>query len=319
MAAEAVRLRKLDALFQAALAAEAWEKVVTYLDGYAGADLLAKARLIKAKGDPKLAAAAAAAATLWPDDNHRIRRTLSFIAVESLTGAAVRPATSSGVTGGTKEAAVRVPETGGSVTFSKGVSDDSSSDLYGLTYTGPDAQKTGWIQFIARNIEKLDDTGKSLGFYVGTWTPQGQSARDFSTAAAPRWFLDTLSDQAPFYEAPSKAAGGGQGLSDMSPTKTAMYDLPAGRADLVAPLFTDASVKTVRSRISFDTYLVHEMQVLRHETIAVEYTFDKAQAAAWTDTAPKVTHTGGGSVSALPADRFKAMTTRFPKFAYLPH
>jgi hypothetical protein len=97
-----------------------------------------------------------------------------------------------------------------------------------------------------------------------------------------------------------------------------MYDLPAGRADLVAPLFTDPAVKSVTPRALFDTYLVHEMQVLRHETIGVEYTFDKTQAAAGTDTAPKVTHTGGGPVAALPADRCKAMTARFPKFAYLP-
>lgn len=319
LAIEPIRVKKLTALYEPAVNAEQWDKAVGLLDGYGDADLLPKARLIKTKGAAKLGAALTAATTKWADDNHRVRRTLSFLSVEDLTGSGVRPVTSSGVTGGTSEAAVKVPETGGSVTFTKGATDGSTSNIYGLSYAGADAQTTGWIQFIARNIEKFDDKGASLGYYAGTWTPSGQGARSFSTSAAPSWYLDTLSDQAPFYEASSKAAGGGQGLSDISAAKTAMYDAPSGRVDIVAPLFTDAKVKSVRSRATFDTYLVHEMQVLRHETITVEYTFDAAQAAVGSDTTPTTTHTGGGQTSSLPTDRYKAMTTRFPKFAYLPH
>jgi hypothetical protein len=320
LVAEPVRKKKLDALYEAAVNGEKWDKAVVYLDDYREADVLPKARLIKAKGDAKLAAAAAAATATWADDNHRVRRTLSFLAVENLTGSAVRPATASGVTGGTKEAAVDVPETGGKVTFTKDASMGTTGEIYGLTYEGgAESQKTGWIQFIARNIETFDDTGKSIGFHTGQWTPSGQGPRDFSTTTAPKFFLDVLSDQSPFYEAVSAAAGGSQGLSDISATKTAMYDRPSGRVDLVAPKFTDPKVKTVKSRACFDTYLVSEMQVLRHETIQVEYTFTAAQAAAGNDTTPVTTHSGGGRVSSLPADRFKAITAKFPKFAYLPH
>jgi hypothetical protein len=317
--AETVRIKKLDELYIAAVNGAKWDKAVVLLDAYLDASVLPKARLIKAKGDAALTAAATEAAKVYSSDNHRVRRTLSFLEVENLTGSAVRPIGASGVTGSTSEAAVKVPETGGSVTYSSGGTAGSNKNVYGLTYTGDDAQDTGWIQFIARNIEKLDDKDASLGFHVGNWTPSGQSARAFSTSAAPGYYLDTLSNQAPFYEASSSGAGGGQGLSDIEAKKTAMYDAPSGRVDIVAPLFTDAKVKKVKSRAVFDTYLVKQMQVLRHEQITVEYTFTPAQAAAGSDTTPTTTHSGGGKTDSLPSDRYKAMTARFPKFAYLPH
>lgn len=316
--AEQVRIKKLDELYIAAVNGAKWDKAVVLLDAYLESDILPKARLIKAKGDPALAAATTEAEKAYSSDNHRVRRTLSFLGVENLTGSAVRPTTASGVTGGTKEAAVKVPETGGSVQYSSGSAAGSTGNVYGLAYTGDDAQDTGWIQFIARNIEKLDDKDASLGFFTGSWTPSGQGARDFSTAAAPGYYLDTLSNQAPFYEAAS-TGGGDQGLSDIEAKKTAMYDAPSGRVDIVAPLFTDAKVKKVKSRAVFDTYLVKQMQVLRHEQITVEYTFTPAQAAAGSDTTPTTTHSGGGKCDSMPSDRYKAMTTRFPKFAYLPH
>ncbi len=317
-AIEPFRVKKLDALYEAAVNGEKWDKALPLLDAYRDPDVLPKARKIKAKGAAKLAAAAAAAKAAWADDNHRVRRTLSFLEVEDLTGAAVRPIDGTSVTGTTWDPAVKVPETGGKVSYGSGGTGGGATNWYGLKYEGADAQQTGWIQFIARNIEKRDDKDASLGFHTGNWSGEGQNARKFSTPSAPVWHLDTLSDQAPFYEAASKAAGGGQGASEITARKTVMFDAPGGGAALVAPMFTDPKVKKVISRVQFDTYLVKEMQVLRHETITVTFEFDAAQAAAG-DPGAKNTHTGGGPVSSLPADRYKAMTQRFPKFAYLPH
>lgn len=313
-AAEPIRIRKLGEAYGAAVTGADWARATQLVNAYNDDDLLTRSRQIAAAGAPALTTARAAAAAHGWDDNHRVRRTLSFLAVEPLTGSAVRPATSSGVTGGTATPAVPVPETGGTSTFSSGATIGSTTGVYGLSYDGPAAPQTGWIQFIARNIETFDASGTSLSFTSGSWTPSGQGARAFSTSTAPRWYLDTLSNQSPFYEAVSAPPGTGQGASDLSPTRTAMYDRPSGRADLVNPLFTGA-VKSVRSRALFDTYLVSGMRVLSHDTITVEYVF----TAAGPEPAGTTTHTGGGRVSALPADRFRAITARFPDFAYLPH
>jgi hypothetical protein len=311
--AEPIRVRKLNEAYEAAVNGALWPRAVLLVNAYNDTDLLPKCRMISAKGAPALAAAAAAALAQWSDDNNRVRRTLSFLGVEPLTGSAVRPATPDPVTPGTAAPGAAVPELGGTATFSSGGTYNGDPNIYGLGYSGPDAQDTGWIQFIARNIEKFDASGASLGFYTGSWTPSGQGARNFSTTAAPTWFLDTLSNQAPFYEA------GGAGLSAMSPTSTVMYDAPAGRNDIVAPVFADPAVKSVKSRAVFDTYLVNKMQVLRHEGVTVEYTYTPALATAGTDPTPVTTHSGGGAVNAMPIDRYRAMTARFPTFAYLPH
>jgi hypothetical protein len=314
-AIEHVRLHKLDPLYEAAVNGEAWDRAVVLLDGYRETDITPQARRIP---KAKLPAAQAAAKTALPDDNHRVRRALAFVAVEPLTGAAVRPVEGTHVSGTRWEPAKDVPETGGRVSYGSGGQVDGDLNYYGLRYEGADAQQTGWVQFIARNVEKFDAADASLGFQPGTWSGSGQNARTLSTPDAPIWHLDTLSDQAPFYEAASKAPGGRQGESDISPTRTAMFDAPTGASTIVAPLFADPHVKTVRSRVMFDTYLVKEMQVLRHETVTVEFVFDAAQAGRG-DPAAKNRHTGGGAVDRLPADRYKAMTARFPTFAYLPH
>jgi hypothetical protein len=314
-AIEIVRLRKLDPLYEAAVTGEAWDRAVVLLDGYRETDLLPKARRIP---KAKLPAAQAAAKTALPDDNHRVRRALAFVAVEPLTGAAVRPVEGTHVTGTRWEPAKAVPETGGRVSYGSGGQVDGDLDYYGLRYEGADAQQTGWIQFIARNLEKFDAADASLGFHPGAWSGSGQNVRTLSTADAPIWHLDTLSDQAPFYEAASKAPGGRRGESDITPTRTAMFDAPTGVSTIVAPLFADPHVKTVRSRVMFDTYLVKEMQVLRHETVTVEFLFDAAQARRG-DPPAKNRHTGGGAVDRLPADRYRAITARFPTFSYLPH
>jgi hypothetical protein len=316
-AAEPIRVRKLGEAYDAAVNASDWPRGVRLLNTYNDLDLLPRARSIHTKGPAALAAAQTAAAAEWADDNARVRRTLAFLAVEPLTGAAVRPATTSGVTGGTAEPGVAVP--GGSVTFSSGATRGTAGNIYGLSYAGTDAAKTGWIQFIARNIERFDATGGSLGFHTGTWTGTGQPARNFSTSAAPAYFLDTLSNQAPFYEAAS-AAGGQRGASDVSPAQTAMYDAPAGVNAIVAGVFAaNPAVKSVKSRAVFDTYLVRDMQVLRHDTITVEFTYTAAPTAGGPQPTPATTHTGGGATDHMPSDRFRAMTARFPTFSYLPH
>ncbi|HET7486999.1 MAG TPA: hypothetical protein VFJ85_03665 [Acidimicrobiales bacterium] len=317
-AAEPIRVAKLNEAYEAAVNGSQWARAVLLVNAYNDTDLLPKCRMIQANGPAAVSAAQGAAGAQWPDDNHRVRRTLSFLGVEALTGPAVRTAVAPPVTAGTSEPATAVPKTGGTSTFSSGNTFGTHSNVYGLSYQGPDAPRTGWIQFITRNIELFDAAGKRLRYHTGSWTPSGQSARNFSTVEAPVWFLDTLSNQAPFYEAASTGTGN-RGLSTVSPLQTTMYDAPAGRVDLVAPLFADPAVKKAMSRATFDTYLVQEMQVLRHETITVEYSFTPAQAASGVDPTPTTTHTGGGAVSSMPVDRFRAMTNRFPAFAYLPH
>jgi len=83
------------------------------------------------------------------------------------------------------------------------------------------------------------------------------------------------------------------------------------RNDLVAPIFADTAVKSVKSRALFDTYLVRDMQVLRHETVGVEFTYNAAPTGGVQPT-PVTTHSGGGTTDHLPMDRYRAMTARFP-------
>jgi hypothetical protein len=324
--AEPIRVAKLGQEYEAAVNASNWARAIDLLNAYNDLDLLPRARFIAGKGAPALAAAAAAANTRWAaDDNNRVRRTLSFLGVESQTGAAARPAGAlpGAMSGGTTQPGVAVP--GGTVTVTSGQSlaGVPGATWFGFDYQGAQAQQTGWIQFIARNIEKFDASGTSLGFHPGTWTPSGQGPRTLSTTAAPIWYLDTLSNQMPFYESPLTAAAGGAaaaGGHQTGPTQTAMYDAPGAPQALVSAAFGAPNVKRVKARAVFESYLVRGMDVLSKSTMTVEWDYPVAPGAAGF-VAPSPVQTPGATTypGKITSAQFNSIVARFPTFAYLPH
>jgi len=159
-------------------------------------DLLPQARYIGGKGRDRAGRRSAAAATQFADDNNRVRRTLSFLGVEPLTGSGVRPANApAGMTPGTAEPGVAAGGGYGHVHVRghlraarwRGRSTTCTASATPV----PTPRRRAGFQFIARNIEKFDAAGTSLGFHTGSWTPSGQGARNFSSSAAPGWYLDT--------------------------------------------------------------------------------------------------------------------------------
>jgi hypothetical protein len=351
-AAEPIRIRKLGEAYEAAVNAGTWPQAVVLLNAYNDDDLLPKARLIKAKGAAAMTAAAAAATAQWSgDDNNRVRRTLSFIQVEDQVGPSARPA-SSGTgynLGAATDAGVAVP--GGTVTTHTGVQvpGGAAADSYSFNYQGADAQNTGWVQFISREMERFDAAtgGNSLGFVTpATLTHLGQPETiRYGTPAAPDWHVDTFSDNMPFYEAttsssppagflpagsgatrvvqPSTPASGGAAAL---PGQTAMVDRPgsvpshvdSAFAPVPAGLVGTTAVRRVESRCRFTTYLVRGMSVLYKNTMLVTDTYTTAPASGGAAVRSN-TAGAGGACAAFEPPHYQALIRRFPRFTYFPH
>jgi hypothetical protein len=348
-AAEPIRIQKLGEAYEAAVNAGTWPQAVLLLNAYNDADLVPKANLIKAKGAPAMTAAAAAATAQWADDNNRVRRALAFIQVEDQVGASARPAFPAAGTnlGPASDAGVAVP--GGTVTAHAGVSSGGAADQYAFQYAGEDAQETGWVQFISREIERFDapTAGASLGYAaLGSLTHLGQPETiNYGTHLAPEWHVDTFSDNLPFYEAttsstpPAWALGAGQGAArrvqpstpasggtPAVPGETTMIDRPGNSPADVETSFAPivggdggtTAVKRVEARCRFAVYLVRGMNVLYKNTMVVTDTYTAAPSAGGAPARTNVPGPGGTAAS-FELDHYRALIRRFPKFTYFPH
>ena len=221
---------RLDAAYATAVAAGTWSTVVWLLQGYPDADVLAKARDIQRVHGAAGVAACAAWADMAFDSGHVIARALAFLPLEAQTGAAIRPASAQAMNlGAAAGAAVNVP--GGAVTTFDNVSQPAGQGKwFSFSYQGADAANTGWLQFLARECEMFDKTGKSAGFEtsIETQAASQPEKRKWGTSGSPYWTVDTAGSTAPFYEAPD--AGGQSFAHTAAPNTTEIYDPPTSTA-----------------------------------------------------------------------------------------
>ena len=270
---------QLDPAYAAAVTAGTWSTIVWLLQGYPDADVLPRARDIQRVHG----AAGVAACAMWADmafsDGHVIARALAFLPLEAQTGAGIRPASAQAMNmGAAAGAAVNVP--GGAVTTFDNVSQPAGQGKwFSFSYQGADAANTGWLQFLARECEMFDKTGKSAGFETSVETQAtGQSEkRKWGTTGSPYWTIDTAGNTAPFYEAPN--AAGSSFAHTTAPNQTEIYDRPelnravtnaAFDEELDDDDFADGKVDHVVVRLKFHDYLVRGMDVLYENTLTVE-------------------------------------------------
>jgi len=254
-------------------------------------------------------------------DGHVISRALAFLPLEAQTGAGIRPASAQAMNmGAAAGAAVNVP--GGAVTTFDNVSQPAGQGKwFSFSYQGADAANTGWLQFLARECEMFDKTGKSAGFETSVETQAtGQSEkRKWGTTGSPYWTIDTAGNTAPFYEAPN--AAGSSFAHTTAPNQTEIYDRPelnravtnaAFDEELDDDDFADGKVDHVVVRLKFHDYLVRGMDVLYENTLTVEWKLATKRGT------PTRTNTAGSgtAVSKLRPEHHEALVRRFPDWSF---
>jgi hypothetical protein len=180
---------------------------------------------------------------------------------------------------------------------------DKSNDNFSLDYSGKDADKAHWLQFV-NFMMYADDSVAGRVYYTGDiQTTSGK--KPFSTDKVTNWSVDSNSGSDPYYEA--------TGSNQRDPGKsTKMFDEPGGpsingfaaqHASTKAPKAT-----TVTFIASFDTYLVQDGKSTYHVTWTATTVYDVAKKTS----AAIAYHTGaGGAVTALPKDLKKILDTSY--------
>jgi hypothetical protein len=209
-----------------------------------------------------------ASPSVFPDPYHRVRRALRYAGHPADFGPAARPQRTDGGSGGTLStpangAPAVSPVSGGEVSVTTGdtihTNHGPRSDAYGLHYRDTNgsgqAPHTGWIQFVAFQIESFDAQGHHVAWATGGSTPAGQSVQvPFSQGPNLQWRVDGLSQTRPFYEA-------GNTVSTVTPTSTEMSDRPDPHWGVASSLWRPPVAEVVE-RIWFETYLVRGTNVL---------------------------------------------------------
>jgi len=198
---------------------------------------------------------------------------------------------------------------GGDVNVRTGVSGKSGSedvdDAVSMSYSGKDAGKTLWLQFISREVV-IPATDKAKEKWI-PGTTGADEGRKYALTTDPDkrvWNTDTHADAAtPFYEE--------YGTSNRTAEATTIFDPPTPVADVVRKQL-EGGAKRVISRAHLVTYLVRDMQVLHRVAIDLEWSFSSTRGASPTATVKQ------GAASELDTIHRITLEKQFPKFAYLP-
>ena len=204
---------------------------------------------------------------------------------------------------------------GGDVTVSTGVSGKEEAheagesgdvtDAVSMSYSGKDAGKTLWLQFISREVV-IPATDKAKEKWV-PGTTGADEGRKYALTTDPDkrvWNTDTHADAAtPFYE--------GWGTSNRTADATTIFDTPTPVADIVRKQL-EGGAKRVISRAHLVTYLVRDMEVLHRVAIDLEWSFSTPKGVSPTPTVKQ------GAASELDTAHRLILEKQFPKFAYLP-
>ena len=322
--AERHRARKHLEMTRFAIDNSQWWYAVTLLNGLSPADIITWVDGLTA---PQFSAIQPLVYIRFDDSNPLFRRVNYRMNLPALAGA--HPARTTGVTPNAGDPSVAVPG-GGTVTTH--ANDAGGAGWFGQDYQGPNAQQVGWIQFLAREAEKFDSSGRSLGFddEMVTYAAGQSEPRRWGTATRPYWTVDTLGGALPFYDSPSTAAVGGlpagsTGVSAVSAGQQAMWDQPGARPDVARHAFDtwfwETDVATVTVRMRFVQYMVRGPEVVMRGSMVVSWTYSGEASAAAGVADPPRTNTPGPTAAYdhLDSAHHAALVRRFPLFRYLPH
>jgi hypothetical protein len=322
--AERHRARKHLEMTRFAIDNSQWWYAVTLLNGLSPADIITWVDGLTA---PQFSAIQPLVYIRYTDSNPLFRRVNYRMNLPALAGA--HPTTSSGVTPNAGDPSVAVPG-GGTVTTH--ANDAGGAGWFGQDYQGPNAQQVGWIQFLAREAEKFDARGRSLGFddEMVTYAAGQSEPRRWGTATRPYWTVDTMGGALPFYDSPTTAAVGGTpagtaGASDVSAGQQAMWDMPGARPDVARHAFDtwfwETDVATVTVRMRFVQYMVRGPDVVMRGSMVVSWTYSGEASAGAGVADPPRTNTPGPTAAYdhLDSAHHAALVRRFPLFRYLPH
>jgi hypothetical protein len=262
------------------------------------------------------------------DADSMLNRALGFLDVEQYTTMKVGDVPVSSTTPEGKPVTVD----GGSVTTfrdvtllqlgNRGLQDEPGS--FGFEYTGADALKTGWLQFISMEAETFDKDGNHLDWVTSVKTQFQGKPETFSwgTDKAPVWYLDSATGNAPFYGAESTQDVAGRSAGDsgthISTTKQeSIFDRPTVDPRVVAKAFDDDDVAKLVVRLKFHDYLVRGMDVLYENTMTVEFPITGARGDP---NAGRTNKPGTGRpASALAAEHYKALVAKYPNWGFYAH
>lgn len=318
-AAEPIRIATLEREYNTAVGAADWPRVATLANGYTDGDLRTKLTAIQTAGN--LAALDTAAVAEIPRIGDRVHRFITFMQ----NGPAAA--------GNTSEYTVTTPGTevhhatgvgGGDVrartdtSFQVGGAGPTRTGGYELEYSGPDAAKTHWLQFISRSIksEKTGAPDTYLSATVNSSGTRGGGGYPLTTdPSKPSWNTDAATAASPFYDA------GGIDIRD--PTHETMLDAPSSAAGFAAVAFRAGADKVV-SEANFAAYLVRDMEVLYRVNVRVRWVFERA--IHWNDTTKTIVSdpprnnavTATARVTALASDHRARLASDFPRFDYFP-
>ena len=278
---------------------------------------------------------AAASSRVYPEE-HRVRRTLRYLAHPADFGTAANPPQSLGGTGGTPS--TRTPVPGGEVwvTTNDNLVTDTGTYTDGFTVRFRDsvgsglAPTTGWVQFIAATMESLNAQGERLEFSTGRRGVLGQrgflysrppsDSDAYASYDALTWDLDALNAPRPFYEGPNAT-------STMGPTMVEMSDRPGDGFRVAAQLFSRSGlagynpsadpVTSVRERTYFEEYLVRGQDVLFAVSVVCEDVWNAHPTDAL-QSIRRTTEIGRGPAAALRRPQWDALRSRARDYAVYP-
>lgn len=263
--------------------------------------------LLKDFSDKELAAIDAAAKPLTAGQRDVLHRQISFLRrripdVEAQRGVAVHDAgrqdVSVTVDGGAVEARVKVAY--------RDLEDLTGEDVisgFSLSYTGRDAARAHWIQFVWREIifERSGEKPKPLG---GTYKTDSGTWPLTTDETKPQWHVDSVSKTVPFYEA--------TGDHNTSAGNLTVFDDPGAAQDTIKPHMKGRNQPTrVISRVHFASYLVRDMDVLHRIDTNIEWIFTGTKLTSKTGAAESK-----GSPGGLDKLHIAALLQQYSKFDY---
>jgi hypothetical protein len=257
------------------------------------------------------------------DSNNPVRRAIAFV----LTAQGPRPGNViAGAVPGLTWPATAVDGGTAAVSTTTTIPGTATPDWFAVTYQdaagGAQAPNTGWVQFIAIEIESFDEDGDSLGFETSPNLPAAVAGFPItpSEPGSYKWYVDTLGANAPFYEAPTAGGGPGSGgAHQTTPNMTAMYDRPSSDPNVVNAMFARRKVKKVVERERFHDYLVRGMDVLYRSELYVRFEWTAAPGVGAADPPRLNVPVYSGKVDRMLPDQYANLISRYPAHSYFPH
>lgn len=292
--------------FRDAVKSKSWPAAAKALNEVADGDVQALLKALSAKELDQLDAASGKLKELPLAQRRRTHRHITFL--RRPAGLPTDLSDDFKVTGAGKAEATQKAG-GGDVTVRTGVSGKSGEeevdDAVSMSYTGKDAGKTLWLQFISREVV-IPATDKAKEKWV-PGTTGADAGRKYALTTDPDkrvWNTDTHADaNTPFYEE--------WGTSNRTADATTIFDMPTPVADIVRTQL-EKGAKRVISRAHLVTYLVRDMQVLHRVAIDLEWSFSSPKGVSPTPTVKQ------GAASELDTAHQQVLQKQYPNFAYLP-